>query len=595
MREKMTQRRPWILWKWGACLLAGSFVVGTASWSGASRKAERPRRFGRRFFTALVVSLLGTAGLFAVQSGSAGAAITNWSVVPSPNLTGVTPLTIGGLNDVSCLSATDCMAVGDETTSTGTHTLAESWDGTSWSIVSTPDQGSYGSFLNGISCTSASNCTAVGTYLLNAAGSMQATLVETWDGTSWSIVSSPNAGTQQQALLLHVSCTSATDCTAVGWYQTLATVVIPQTLVEQWDGTSWSVVSSPDPNDADVLLDVSCSSASACVAVGVTYIAGNEQTLVESWDGTSWSVVSSPSPNPFDVLNGVACTSATNCFAVGSSAALAGTETLVESWDGTSWSVVSSPNQGTLGSDLQSVSCVSSTFCQAAGAYDSSTNTGATLVESWDGTSWSIASTPNTEVSDALARISCVDTSHCTAVGSAQDSTPVYSTLVLSGVDGDLALVGVPSNITVNATGPSGANVTFFVPTASDEETPPTVSCDHGSGLYPIGTTTVSCSATDADDSPSSVTGSFTITVQGAATQLASLLTYVTGLGSGMALQNQVQSAINDVSANNSAAACTQLDSLISLAKAQSGKKLTLAQATQIIAAATQIEAILGC
>jgi hypothetical protein len=161
-------------------------------------------------------------------------------------------------------------------------------------------------------------------------------------------------------------------------------------------------------------------------------------------------------------------------------------------------------------------------------------------------------------------------------------------------VDNDLALSGLPSDITVNATGPSGANVNYSV-TATDEETPPSVSCNPAPGVYPIGTTTVTCSATDDDDSPTTVTGSFTITVQGAAAQLSALRTLVTGLGPGQALSNQVQATLNDVSSNHVPAACTQLGGVINLASAQSGKKLTVSQAMQIITSATQIKTLLGC
>jgi hypothetical protein len=94
------------------------------------------------------------------------------------------------------------------------------------------------------------------------------------------------------------------------------------TLAESWNGTSWSVVNSPSPSDnLNQLNSVSCVSPVACTAVGyVSTLSGGYRTLIESWNGTSWSVVSSPnigsatSPNS---LEGVSCTSATACTAVG--------------------------------------------------------------------------------------------------------------------------------------------------------------------------------------------------------------------------------------------------------------------------------------
>jgi hypothetical protein len=388
---------------------------------------------------------------------------------------------------------------------------------------------------------------------------------------------------------------------AVGVYQTLLTVVVQQTLVESWNGTSWSIVASPDPNDADSLQDVSCTSSTTCVAVGDTFTAGQPQTLIESWDGTSWSVTSSPNPTTHDLLSGVTCTSASSCLAVGEATLTTLTlqeQTLVESWDGTSWSIVSSPNHGTDTSQLQAISCVSSTFCQAVGLYfDETTKTELTLIESWDGTNWSlVSSTPNAGILDLLGAVSCPDTSHCEVVGSFLNSSDVSGSLILTGLDGDLALTGVPSNISVDATTPAGATASFTAPVATDEETPPGVTCDHTSGVtYPIGTTTVTCSTTDSDDIPSTVTASFTVTVNGATGQLNDLLTYAGPLPPGHSFGDDVQAALNDVAGKNTSGACAQLASLITLANSQSGKKLTTAQAAHILAAATQIEQVLGC
>ena len=82
--------------------------------------------------------------------------------------------------------------------------------------------------------------------------------------------------------------------------------------------------------------------------------------------------------------------------------------------------------------------------------------------------------------------------------------------------DTDLALTNVPANITTNATSPQGAVVTYTPPTVVDEDSPlPPVTCTPASGsTFPIGTTTVTCTVTDSDDTPSTVTASFSVTVQ---------------------------------------------------------------------------------
>ncbi|MDP9075518.1 MAG: PQQ-binding-like beta-propeller repeat protein, partial [Actinomycetota bacterium] len=82
--------------------------------------------------------------------------------------------------------------------------------------------------------------------------------------------------------------------------------------------------------------------------------------------------------------------------------------------------------------------------------------------------------------------------------------------------DSDLGLAGVPSDITVASTSSSGAPVTYPAPSATDEEPGATVGCAPLSGsVFPIGTTTVTCTATDADDLNSPVTATFKVTVVG--------------------------------------------------------------------------------
>jgi hypothetical protein len=67
---------------------------------------------------------------------------------------------------------------------------------------------------------------------------------------------------------------------------------LDQTLVETWDGTSWTITPSPNVGtNGSVLIGLSCPSASFCVAVGV-----GDGTLIETWDGAKWMVVPSPSP-----------------------------------------------------------------------------------------------------------------------------------------------------------------------------------------------------------------------------------------------------------------------------------------------------------
>jgi uncharacterized repeat protein (TIGR01451 family) len=150
----------------------------------------------------------------------------------------------------------------------------------------------------------------------------------------------------------------------------------------------------------------------------------------------------------------------------------------------------------------------------------------------------------------------------------------------------------VPADITVNATSPAGAVVTFSV-SASDNCPGATVVASPPSGsVFPIGTTTVTAIATDAANNQGSA--SFTVTVLGAAAQAAALAAVVQGLAPGSALANKMRVVQQDIAAGDIAAACRDLNGFIALVKAQRSKKIK-ANADQLIAAARQLQATLGC
>lgn len=78
--------------------------------------------------------------------------------------------------------------------------------------------------------------------------------------------------------------------------------------------------------------------------------------------------------------------------------------------------------------------------------------------------------------------------------------------------------INLPTNITVDATGPNGATV-HYTATATDPNSGHSlpITCNHASGsTFPIGTTTVTCSAKLPPPASLVTSGSFTITVEGA-------------------------------------------------------------------------------
>src|SRR4029077_9180927 len=127
------------------------------------------------------------------------------------------------------------------------------------------------------------------------------------------------------------------------------------------------------------------------------------------------------------------------------------------------------------------------------------------------------STTPAVSCSPASGSTFPIGTTTVTCGTSDSDDTPgsVTATFRVTVGDSDLALTGVPANVTVQATVAGGAAVGFFPPKATDEDAiVPPVTCDHGSGsLFPLGTTTVTCQTTDGDDTPSTVTATFQVTV----------------------------------------------------------------------------------
>jgi len=296
-----------------------------------------------------VVALV--VGPVAVTAEPAEASVA-WSAVPSPS-----PGSISALHGVSCADRDYCVAAGESFSGGVYRTLIETWNGTSWSVTPSPTpinpSGSSFVAVEGVSCIGRNFCLAVGGSLASGA---TRTLIETWNGVSWSITPSPNQGTGDN-FLNGVSCTDTSYCVAVGRSDF-------QTLIETWNGIGWTITPSPNKTSFTILIGVTCTNSVRCEAVGF-YSNGVRQTLVETWNGTDWSITPSPNQGTGDNrLDGVSCARANQCTAVGSSNAT--NLTLIETWNGKTWSITPSPNPGSSNNLLQGVSCSPMRGCRAA-------------------------------------------------------------------------------------------------------------------------------------------------------------------------------------------------------------------------------------
>jgi hypothetical protein len=395
---------------------------------------------------------MGAAASVVLPVGAA-ASIGGWSVATVPG-TGADDVLLGS----TCANAQQCWAVGVSIQNINTNgtfaPLVESWNGTAWTLQPQPPlpAGEGGGFFD-VSCVSGSDCWAVGTVLDNSgSGNSVGTLVEHWDGGAWSIVPSPtpSGAGMTGAILQSVSCTSSADCVAVG-YSTGNTGTNLHALLEQWNGASWTIVAGGATGQTyDELTAVQCLDASDCWAVGdagpnqqnpnflmIFPAAVGDQGLTEHWDGAAWSVVQSPTQTAGagGYLQGLACTGPDDCWASGASTDPTfgmASGVLMEHWDGSTWSDVSgsvpTPSTGS-GAILSGISCTGAAQCWAAGSTGPFGGGGSNFkpqafVENWNGSSWSVAPSPDATALSFLNSVSCVAAVGCLAAGSAVTGGP---------------------------------------------------------------------------------------------------------------------------------------------------------------------------
>lgn len=224
----------------------------------------------------------------------------------------------------------------------GTGGLAELWNGTKWKIIPTASVNSP--ILYGVVALSATDAWAVGNYY-QGNQMPNAALVEHWNGSQWSQVPAAYPSGSQHTFLYGIAAFSATDVWTVGFYDN--GIMSPgYTLVEHWTGKKWKLVSSPNPgSNNNVLGSVATIPGTQTLwAAGYTSDGANTHTLIEYWNGTAWSVSTSPSPGVSSTLLGVVALSAKSTWVVGSYTLGQGDDsTLTEKWNGTAWTAVSRP------------------------------------------------------------------------------------------------------------------------------------------------------------------------------------------------------------------------------------------------------------
>ena len=188
-------------------------------------------------------------------------------------------------------------------------------------------------------------------------------------------------------------------------------------------------MTSPAPSgaSASTFASVSCGGPQFCAAAGSTLTGGLTTTLIEQWNGSTWSIVTTPNGSTAsgatNAFAGVSCVGASFCQAVGSSSdGVNPGQTFAAQWNGSTWAHVTTADVSSTEPDqLQGVDCFSPTTCSAVGQTDAaSTPSPHPLAEVWNGTTWATATAPaapSTATQTTSSAVSCLTDWECVAVG----------------------------------------------------------------------------------------------------------------------------------------------------------------------------------
>jgi hypothetical protein len=231
---------------------------------------------------------------------------------------------------VGCNSTANCTAVGSAVIGGVKTAIAARWTSPTWASSSIPiPEGATSSQLDGVDCLWSNFCVAGGRY--TTSGGSVKSLAMFWNGAEWSLQTLTDPEEAVQSTLLDVSCTpSPNRCTAVGGWKNSENDQF--TLAYRFDGSTWTLQSTPNPSGsiASVFQEVSCATETSCTAAGswVSSGGGSNKTLAEEWDGSGWSIqgTSNPAGATFSAFFGVSCKES-SCLGVGWSTDGSGVDT----------------------------------------------------------------------------------------------------------------------------------------------------------------------------------------------------------------------------------------------------------------------------
>ncbi len=346
-------------------------------------------------WTARIVTAATTAAvMLAAPAATAALAATDSAATPCQHIT--QPPQEGSnarLNGVGVVSACNAWAVGFDSAGAGGSTLVDHWNGATWTQVASPNPGKapVSDALNAISVVSASDAWAVGSAM---SGGVTSALIEHWTGGKWVPVASPKpGGDTSQSLLQGIWASSATSIWAVGYSASGPHDAI-NALIEHWNGAKWKAVSLKlaGPAKGTFLSAVTGTSAKQVWATG--FYCPTETKCVPSilaWNGSRWRRSSIPSLPAADsgFLYGISALSKTSAWAVGSAQTTNAGGPLIEHWNGRTWRRMKVAYPASSFSTLEAVQAFSGHDVVAVGSYEPKpTGLQTSLTITWNGTKW---------------------------------------------------------------------------------------------------------------------------------------------------------------------------------------------------------------
>ena len=240
------------------------------------------------------------------------------------------------LQDVDAVSSTDVWVIGDHRGSgfSTNDTLAAHWNGTAWTVESTPNGGGFNN-LYGVAAAGGT-VWAVGSYVDPSSSGNRLKLILQRTGGTWRIAAAPRVAADER--LAAVDATGSADAWAVGSSASSASSSWGP-LALHWNGSSWVSATVPAP-PGTWFTGVDARTPSDVWVVGSTLNGSTYQPYAAHFNGTSWGTVATPTLSGGGELADVAALSPSSVVAVGRSNNAA----LIMRWNGTAWTQEATPS-----------------------------------------------------------------------------------------------------------------------------------------------------------------------------------------------------------------------------------------------------------